>query len=397
MKDNKIPLGPLAGIDNASSRDDALMVGGDERRMFLREAADVTIAQGRASLRPGMRRVASANLRSLWQSPLHGDVFAAEGVQWVKVSTGDWSRTPLAEVGPGDVSHLVLNGQVLAATDAGIWRYNGQNAQLLTLERPAAPMVAAGAGSLVSGHYGVAVAWLRGALEGPLSAMASCTVPANGLLSITLPLCLDASVTGARLYLTRPGGGELLRAGDYPPAQTVVEVSLLPQMGAPAPFVGTDPMPGGHHLALWRGRLLVARGSVLRLSEALAYHVHHPLHGFVQMPQRVTFVAPVDAGLFVGQVDHVAFLRGTDLQGLALERRAVAAPVPGSAVALPAEAAGQIAEGGRATVAWLAGNGIVLGTPDGGIIEPHAKRLRGIAGARGTSVVFDGRLAAAVT
>ena len=398
MNEKTFPLAPLAGIDNASPRDDALVTGGDDgRRVFLREAADVTIEQGRASLRPGLRQISSAALRCLWQSPLHGDVFAAEGAQWVKVSPGDWSRTPLAEVGPGDVSHLVLNGQVLAATDDGIWRYNGQNAQRLTLERPAGPMVAAGAGSLVAGHYGVAVAWLRGALEGPLSAMTGCTAPADGALNITLPLCLDASVTGARLYLTRPDGGELLRAGDYPAAQTVVQVPLLPELGAPPAFAGMGPMPGGQYLALWRGRLVVARGSVLRLSEALAYHVHHPLHGFVQMPQRITFVAPVDAGLFVGQVDHVAFLRGADLQELALERRTAATPVAGSALELPAEDAGQAGEGARSVVAWLASNGFALGTPDGGIIEPHARRLQGIAGARGTCVVFGGRLAAAVT
>ena len=73
----KLPLAPLAGIDNASPRDDALVTGGDERRVFLRDARNVTIAQGRASMRPGVRQVSAAPLRGLWQSPLHGDVFAA--------------------------------------------------------------------------------------------------------------------------------------------------------------------------------------------------------------------------------------------------------------------------------------------------------------------------------
>lgn len=396
MTDKKLPLAPLAGIDNASPRDDALVTGGDERRVFLRDAVNVTIEQGRASMRAGLRQVSGAALRCLWQSPLHWDVFAAEGSRWVRVNPADWSLHDLTEIGPGDVSHLVLGGQVLAAGDSGIWRYNGQDAQRLTLERGPAPGVAAGTGSLVKGSYGVALAWLRGALEGPLSVMVNCAVPANGALTIVAPPPLDTSVTGMRLYVTRPDGGELLRAGDYAPAPTL-EIPLLPPLGAPPPFAGMDPMPTGQHLALWRGRLLTARGSVLRFSEAMAYHVHDPLHGFVQMPQRITFLAPVDGGIFVGQVDHVAFLRGASPGELALERKSGAAPVPGTAVELPAEVAGQASEGGRPTVAWLAGNGFVLGTPDGVIIETMAKRLKGITGARGATVVFGDRIITAVT
>ena len=397
MSDKKFPLSPLAGIDNASARDDALIVGGKEPRVFLRDVVNATIAQGRASMRPGIRNVSARALRGLWQSPLHGDVFAAEGMQWVRVSTADWSCQALADIGPGDVHHLVLNGQVLVAGDAGIFCYNGVAAQRFTLDSPAAPMVVAGAGSLKPGGYGVAVAWLRGTAESPLSGMASCTVPEGGALLVTLPLCLDASVTGVRLYLTRQNGGELLRAGDYPAGTATIELPLLPQLGAPPQFHRMEPMPSGDHLALWRGRLLTARANVLRFSEAMAYHVHDPRHGFVQMPQRITFVAPVDGGIFVGQVNHVAFLRGAAPNEMSLERLASAAPVPGSAAVLPSEEVGEASQGGKAVVVWLAGNGFVLGTPDGGIIETRAGRLKGIAGARGTSVVFGRRVATAVT
>ena len=397
MNKPKFSLAPLAGIDNASGRDDALVTQGDARRVFLRDAVNVTIDEGRASMRPGLRPVSSAALRSLWQSPLHGDVFAASGEQWVKVDTSDWSATVLADIGLGDVAHMVLNGQVVAVGSAGIWRYNGQDAQRLTLERPPQPMVSAGAGSLAEGAYGVAVAWLRGALESPMSAMATCTVPADGALEVTLPLCMDDSVTGARLYLTRANGGELLRAEEFPIGTVTAHIALLPALGAASPFQHTIPMPGGTHAALWRGRIVTATAGVLRFSEAMAYHVHDPRHGFVQMPQRITFLAPVDGGIFVGQVDHVVFLRGTSPQDLVLDARTGAAPVPGSAVALPAQAAGEASGGGQAAVAWLAGNGYVLGTPDGAIIETRARRLKGITGARGPSVVLDGRLLTAVS
>lgn len=200
----------------------------------------------------------------------------------------------------------------------------------------------------------------------------------------------------AVIYGTRPDGGELLRLGDYPSTGTAVSFPTLPTLGAPAPFPHMEAMPAGRYLGQWRGRLVVAIGSVLRFSQAMAYHVHDVRHDFVQMPQRITFVAPVDSGLWVGQVDHVAFLRGGSPDDLVLERKTGRAPVPGSLVELHSDEAGEAAGGGRAAVAWLSSVGFVLGTPDGGIIEPQSKRLRGISAAAGSTVVQHGRLTAAL-
>ena len=393
-----IPLYPLAGIDNASKRDDALQVGGQARRLFLRDAVNVDISDtGRASMRPGLRKVAALALASLWQSPLHKDVFAVEGGSWVKVDPLTWSVEPLADIGPGPATHLVLNNVVLAAGAAGIFQFDGRGAQRFTIDTPAAPMVSAASGSLVAGTYGVAIGWLRGAMESPLSAMTHCKVGQAGALAITLPLCLDPTVTGVRLYLTRTDGGELLRGEDYPIGTPYVEIPLLPKLGAAPQFQHMEPMPTGKYFGQWRGRLVSARANVVRFSQALAYHVHDPRHDFVLMPQRVTFLQPVDSGIWVGQVDHVAFLAGTQPDELQLVRKTSKAPVPGSALALDAETAGEIAAGGSAVVAWLADNGYALGTADGGVIEKHATRLRGITGNQGTSIVFRNRLTTAVT
>ena len=306
-------------------------------------------------------------------------------------------RMPIIVIIGECAAPLVIASMVLAACTSGIYQYDGRAAQHFTLEAPPAPLVDAGAGSLVAGAYGVGLSWLRGSLESPLSAMTHRSVAQGGALDITLPLCMDATVTGVRLYLTRPDGGELQRGEDYPVSLTQVSIPLLPTLGAPPQFQHMEPMPTGKHFGLWRGRLVSARANVLRFSEALAYHVHDPRHGFLQMPQRITFLAPVDGGLWVGQVDHVAFLSGAAPGELQLIRKTAKAPVPGSVVALDAETAGEMSGGGGAAVAWLADNGYVLGTPDGGVIEKHAKRLRGIAGASATSIVFGNRFLTAVT
>lgn len=390
------PIAPLAGIDNFSPRDDALQVGGNAPKVYLRDAVNVVINNARASMRPGLRPVTSTPYADLWQSPLHGDTFARLGAQWVKVNTADWSHEVLAEVGGGALPHLVLNGTVLVAGPAGIFQYDGRTAQPFTLSAPAAPVVTASAGSLEAGDYGVAVAWLRGALESPLSPMTTHKSAAAGGLQVLLPMALDPTITGVRMYLTRHNGGELLRGEDYPVGTTVVNLPTLPKLGAPTQFRHMDPMPTGQYLGLWRGRLVVAQGRALRFSEAMAYHVHDPRHGFVQMPQRITFVAPVDGGLWVGQVDHVVFLRGTAPQELVFERKTSRAPVPGSTVALASDEAGEASGGGRAVVAWLSSVGFAMGTPDGAIIEPQAQRLRSIGATAGSTVVQHHRLTTAL-
>lgn len=393
-----IPLMPIAGINNVAE-DAALQRGGDAARLYVRDAVNVDVTPaGKAQLRAGVQLVTDQRYRNLWQSPLHGDTFAALDDQWVRVDPASWSSEPLVTIGNGNVSHVVLNNLVCAAGQAGIFAFDGSTAQRMTIETPAAPLVLAGQGSLSQGAYGVAVAWLRGSLESAPSAIKSVAVPDNGSLEITLPLCLDASVTGVRLYLTQPNGGELARENDYPIGSPTILVTVLPKLGAPAQFQHLSPMPTGAYLAYWRGRLVTAKGNVLRFSEALAYHLHSERHGFVQMPQRITFVQPVDSGIWVGQVDHVAFLSGASPDQLSVMRKASRAPVPGSAILVDAEFVGpDLAGGGSAVAVWLAENGYVVGTSQGSLAELHAGVMRGITAQAGTSVVLDRRLVTVVT
>lgn len=389
-------LMPLYGM-NVVAEDAALQRGGKEPRLYVRDALNVDLTPaGKADLRQGVRRVTATPYRSLWQSPLHRDTFAALGDQWVKVEPATWTAEPLAQIGEGAVYHTVLNNRVCAAGAAGIFLYDGAQAQRLTIETPPAPLVLTGDGSLPEGAYGVAVAWLRGQLESGLSAVTSVQVAAGGALEVILPLCLDLSVTGARLYLTKPGGGELLREQDYPLASGPIMVRVLPLLGAPAQFQHLSPMPSGQFLAYWRGRLLTAKGNVLRFSEAMAYHLHSERHGFVQMPQRITFVQPVDGGIWVGQADHVAFLAGASPDQLSVVRKAVRAPLPGSAILAGADLLGDLAAGGSAAAVWLADNGYVVGTAAGELYELHAGALGGIAGRSGATAALDRRLLTAV-
>lgn len=389
---------PLAGMNNAAE-DAALSRGGDDPRLFARDILNINISPaGKAMLRDAKERVSTLAIRELWQSPLHRESFGVVGNDWGKVGALSWSFDALVDIGSGAVSHEVLNNLVCVAGSAGIFTYDGVNVERLAIESPAAPLAIVSSGSLVAGTYGIAVSWVRGAMESAPSVISFVDVPEQGGIEVTMPMSFDASLTGARLYITKPNGGELMRAFDIPTGVPAVSVPLLPELGTPPQFLNKSPMPTGRYLKYWRGRLMTARANVLRFSEAMAYHLHDERHGFVQMPQRITFVEPVDGGIWVGQVDHVAFLQGSMLDDLTMIRKTASAPVPDSSIQVLADAVGgEISQGATATVIWLAENGYVAGTSGGEVVELQAGAMKGIAASSGTSVVIDRRVLTAVT
>ena len=70
--------------------------------------------------------------------------------------------------------------------------------------------------------------------------------------------------------------------------------------------------------------------------------------------------------------------------------------MPGSGILVKAEVLGDMAQGGSECAVWLAGNGYVIGTAAGAVVEPMAKVMRGISATAGASVVVGDRLLTAV-
>lgn len=395
-----VSLMPVVGMNNVSE-DAALHRQGEEPSLQVRDAVNVDISPaGKLDTRQGVELVSQERYQNIWQSPLHGDVFATLGSGWglLDMVQDPWVFTELADIGSGRVQHLVLNNLVAVCGPAGIFTYDGQQAVRLTISTPPAPVaVEQDEGALEPGTYGFAVAWLVGDRESGLSAMTSKEVQ-GGSVQLLMPMAVEQAATGIRVYMTKQNGGELLRQGDYPVGTASIDIALVDKLGEPARFRHLSPMPTGSHFAYWRGRLLTATANVLRFSEALTYHLHDERHGFIQMPQRITFVLPVDGGVWVGQVDHVAFLDGASPDEMSVQRKTSKAPVPFSAILARAEdVGGELSQGGMASAVWLADNGFVVGTATGQVFELHANKLKGISGMSGTTVGLDGRFTAAVT
>lgn len=392
MKD--MSLMPVVGMKTEGDDTRLLVKSTQGQKVYLRDIVDMDVERGGGvSLRPGMRQVSNLPLTNLWQSSLHGDVFGTLGDAWVKVGPG-WATETLAAVGAGEAWHTVLNNRVVISALHGLFEFDGHAARRLTIETPAPPLLSTvpGAGSLVPGAYTVALAYMREGMESALSDLMTVTVTDGCAMDVTLPMLFDSSVDRVRIYLSKPDGGALGLAGEYSVTEYRVSFPTLPDLGIAPRFQHMEEMPAGKYLSLWMGRLLTANCNVLHFSEPMAYHINDPRHGFIQMPQRITFLAPVEGGIWVGQVDHVAFLRGASPGQLASERRATQPPVPGSAILVPSEIAGEASAGGRHVAAWLSANGYTLGTASGEIIETGAGTLGGIHGNFGHTVRAGDRL-----
>lgn len=394
MSIKKLPA--FAGMDNVSE-DTALERGGDSAAVFFRDALNVDFtASGQLQLRQGVARVTSVQYQCLWQSPLHKDCFALHENSWVKVNPETWQHEVLAHKisDGGEVFHQVVNNRVVMACDAGLYAYDGKSARKMTVDTPARPYAyTSGAnGSISQGKYHFAVSWLLGRTESALSETCVLDARDSAEIELQLPYCTDVNASAVRLYMTEPNGSELQLAGEYPIGQHVISIISVPDLGRVAQFQHLSPMCTGRHLRLWRGRLICCRMNVIHFSEPMAFHLTDERYNFVLMPQRITFLEPVDGGIWVGQVDHAVFLRGTDLKELSAEIKATAPPVAGTSTVLSAEEAKNFTQGGEAGVIWLAQNGYVLGTGGGQCIELQSKRIQGITGQQGQSVGFEGKI-----
>lgn len=384
-------LGPWPlGIDNRSGRG-ALMRNQDGVPVSLSDAANVNIDRaGRPARRSGQVQVEGGARHSLWAGAL--GAFGCIGNQLCRATVN--GLTPLTTLNSADpCTYAVLNDAVLVANRATLLRIRGGEVREAGLPDAAAPLLQpSSVGGLYAGRYAVAVAALVGQEVGGLSPIRTVTVPENGGISLTAVLPVGA--TGLRVYRSRMGGGALYRCDDLP---TAVDDYLLGDgaLGAEESTRGLRKMPPGEFVATWNGRVLVGHGRTLYVGEPMRYGLYSPRHGFVQFAEPITFVAPVDAGVFVGLASTVVLLRGSVPKDWTQEFTGAAPPVPRSASEIEPDEHGMDAPG--SAVLWLSRAGYVIGTAQGQIVAPQSSRLRLPAYAAGATAIHNRRVLTSVS
>lgn len=152
-----------------------------------------------------------------------------------------------------------------------------------------------------------------------------------------------------------------------------------------------SPLPGGHWVAYWNGRLVVARGSALLFSEPLRYGAYNPRKGYIQLESRIEWFAELEEGIFVGLKDKVLFLQGRSPLDMKIEVVA-GTSAPGMALVLSGEnfALGDVSP--TKVAVFFTKNGFTIGLPSGEVTYPQRGSVNDLPLFRGKLIVDHNRI-----
>ena len=160
------------------------------------------------------------------------------------------------------------------------------------------------------------------------------------------------------VYMSGPNGDILTYQGD------VAQVTVHTETGPRCETLNTAELPAGTIVRHFNGRMLVAAGNVLFISEPYRYGLYRPASGFIPFPAPVTVVEPTTGGVYIC-ADKTYW--ATDLLGGALPELLPYGGIAGS--------------GGRSEVDgqvfWQSPQGLIVGNASGAVkaVQSHALQL----------------------
>src|SRR5688572_967841 len=187
---------------------------------------------------------------------------------------------------------------------------NGQNRSWGLEPPPAQPAAEAVSGTLRAGRYQYAVTYLRadGQESGSQRAQTFELAADGGIRLSDLP----SLVSGAELYgiyFSKWNGEVLYRAAVLPVGATSFTLSDEFDGAVMLRTQHLRPAPAGHIVEAFGGWALVASGDTLYPSEPHSPELFDLRRG-IRMAAPITFVAPLDSGVYVGTDTQVVWLAG---------------------------------------------------------------------------------------
>lgn len=358
----------------------------------VRRAHNVVIdATGGFARRPGHSlAIALENAHSLYRNP--DWVLVASGSKLYKLNLALGSKeaifdglaldAPVSYCEAATDTYFCSAGVLGKITRSGLVRRPGV-AQLLGTSPALTPTV----GGLLPGRYGVAYSLINDlGEESPISSIGWIDLPGGGIL---LSLLVTASnVARMNIYATTPNGSELYLHSNVVQSGTA---SILDQtLSRQATKQYLEPMPGGSIVRFFHGRLYVADGPWLWVSEPFDYGVTSVKSGYMIFDRSITMLEAVEGGIFVGMADRVVFLQGDGPGGFRNTVAATRGALPYSGTTAPADYFNDLVapDRGKACAAWLSEVGLAVGRPDGSVSFPQAQRIRAV-GERARAAFFD--------
>ena len=342
------------------------------------EAADVDIGlTGDISRRSGFTEISAHCHKNLWQAS--GFLLATCGAALTAIWPDGTRYTVHPAVGPGrtwfcnlpDGRTTYTNGLIHGVTD-------GKVSSERSVPAPWSLGVPDEAfGALHPGRYRYHLTYVRLAdrMEGTAISSAPIAILQGGLHLDGLP---QADGFEINVYLSGMDGEGGYLAG----TTTGKEFDYTGNNAAlvlPCRTLDALPFPVGTITAYWRGRVLVAQGSVLWASRASAPHLSD-WRDFKPFDAAITLVQPVDDGVYVGTAKDLIFLSGATWDQLAYVPMRLGAVVLGSGVPAPGD---RIKLGGGtgsgSAMLCIAGGEIVAGFNGGQAASLTSGRYRSTA------------------
>lgn len=280
----------------------------------LRNAVNVDLDNaGKPSRRAGVTKIAPAmGAHSGFSCP--GGVFFMDG-QRIKRLHDDDSVTDIGGLAGEQVAWTYANGHVYLSDGLVNKRITAGSLHNWGITVPGQPLVygVAGGGNFAAGKYLAAVTFLDadGRESGACATVQAHIQDGSSIVFDHLPVSANPDVVSVRLYLSLANGTQLFHVSTVGHGQALATVAA-DTVGAGKPIATQfmSPMPPGRILREYKGRMLVASGPVIWISEPYAHDLVHRGRGFLQFPADVTLVEPVDGGVFVAS-DKTYFLAGS--------------------------------------------------------------------------------------
>lgn len=182
---------------------------------------------------------------------------------------------------------------------------DGAGARTWGLPVPSFSLTATG-GSLRAGRYTVAVTNAR--VDGQESGANTTTLEVStGGIVIAPAGPMPADVVERNYYVSKWNSDQLYYAATSSAPSVVI--GSEPTSGETCATLHLSPPPPGHAVAFFRGHVLVAKGDELRRSEPFAYELFDARKS-LRYGERVTVVAPMDTGVYIGTETRLLWLSG---------------------------------------------------------------------------------------
>lgn len=386
-----IPM-PSRGVDVVSPE-------GSLETGTVRSAENVVIKDdGRLRRRPVRSPLFGLDgVHSLWRSPAQTRLYAAAGDTLYEVDVGASAVSPLyVGLPPGRQVEYVDVGPNVYATSGGLLLKIDPEGRV---RRPgvadllgAKPTLTPTVGSLTPGRYGVAYSLINDlGEESGVSSVEFVTLAAVGGILLS-GIADEDHVARVRLYMTTANGADLYPHSSHTRSATA-SISDPRKDGDVTKRTGKQMMPGGEIVREFNGRLYVASGRWISVSDPLDYGLCDVVGGWMSFDRTITMLEPVGSGIFVGLRERVIFLRGNDQSDFRYEDAAPHGALAHSGTSASADffSPAVVRDRDRPVAVWLSDVGLAVGRNDGSVSFPQEGRIVVTGGiSRPAFVTHDG-------